>query len=505
MEVELKLLFAAHDADTLRRHPLLQEYATAQPREQTLTDTYFDTPDLRLRQSAARLRVRKVDNTWVETMHGGSRTGAREWHAPLAGPAPDLAALRDVVGHNSASGKLLRLPLLEDRLAPIFTTRVKRMVWALCLPQGDEVECVLEQGRLECAGMKVPISEIELELKSGQPAHLFDFALALQQDIPLQIGQLSQAERGYALFAPQPPAAFKATPLKLSKHMNIEQAFQAIALNCLAQIQANEAAVVEAHDVEGVHQMRVGLRRLRSALGLFKDVFQAPDDMQQELDWLTTQLGAARDWDVLATATLPALAAAAPAEPRLAGLMLAAHARADDKHEAAALAVASARHARLILSLRRWVLGCGWRDAMLMQDGHRLAAPLGGFARKTLLQRQRRLFDRARQLRAASPETRHRLRIAAKKTRYASEFFQSLFSARTLRPYVAALSALQDEFGWLNDASVGSRLLQELQEGQAELDAGAGFARGYLLARSSNDDRKIHKLWHDFAAMKLPR
>ena len=502
MEIELKLLLAAQDANHLRRHPLLKAYATAQPRQQTLSDTYFDTPELHLRQRDADLRVRRVDKVWVETMHGGA--GGREWHAPLAGPAPDLAALRDIVASKSASGKLLRSPSLEERLMPVFTARVRRSVWALRLPQGDEIECVLERGKIECDGRQVPISEMELELKSGEPAHLFDFALALQQDIPLQIGHLSQADRGYALLAPQPPAAVKASALKLSPHLSIEQAFQAIAINCIAHIQANQAAVALAHDVEGVHQMRVGLRRLRCALGLFKDVLQAPEDLQQELDWLADQLGAARDWDVLATATLPALAAAAPGGPRLAELGLAARARADDKHQAAALAVASARHARLILTLTRWVLGCGWREAILMRDAPRLAAPLRAFARKMLAQRQRRLLGRGRHLRGAGPQARHRIRIAAKKMRYASEFFQSLYAPARLRPYVAALSALQDELGWRNDAAVAADLLQQLQDGQAELDGSAGFARGYLLARETGANRKLHRLWQGYAALKLP-
>ena len=510
MEVELKLLLAARDAAALRRHPLLKEYATALPHEQMLSDTYFDTPDLRLRHCDAGLRVRKVGKLWVQTMKGGASVhgglhNRQEWSARLPGPVPDLAVLRDVVEHKSACGRLLRSPVFEDRLVPIFTTHVRRLVWELRLPQGDEVECVLDQGKLECDGQKVPISEVELELKSGDPAHLFDFALALQQDIPVQIGNFSKADRGYALFAPQVPAAVKAAALTLSKHMSIEQAFQAIAVNCMAQIQSNESGVAQAQDAESVHQMRVGLRRLRSALGLFKDVLQAPELVRQDLDWLTTQLGAARDWDVLAASTLPRVGRDAQQEPLLAELELAAQGVAHQKHEAAALAVSSARHTRLVLSLTRWVQGCGWRDSLSLQDQGRLTEPVGPFARKMLLEHQRRLLKRGRQLHGASPEARHRIRIAAKKSRYASDFFQSLYCARTVRPYVAALSALQDEFGWLNDAAVAGHLLQQLQDERADLAGSAGFVRGCLHSGVNSDDRKIHRLWNNFMQVKLPR
>lgn len=509
MEVELKLLVTSQDAEALRQHPLLKGYATSKPHEQKISDTYFDTPDLLIRRCNAGLRVRRVGNDWVQTLKGGGSVNGglhsrHEWESQVAGPAPDLAVLRDVVDHKAVWGRMLCSRVVEDQLLPIFTTQVKRMVWELRLPQGDEVECVLDQGNLERDDKKIPISEIELELKSGDPTHLFDFALALQQDIPMQIGNLSKADRGYALFAPQPPAAVNATLLKLSKCMTIEQVFQAIAVNCMSQIQANEAGVVQEHDVESLHQMRVGLRRLGSALGLFKGVLQLPEDLQQELDWLATQLGAARDWDVLAGSTLPAVAEAVPDETRLAEVKLAALGKAHKKHEAASNAVSSPRYTRLILCFTRCVQGCGWRDAMSPQDQNRLTARVTKFARNTLVHDQRRLLKRGRKLRRASPIARHRVRIAAKKTRYATEFFQSLYPSKRVRPYVEALSTLQDELGWLNDAAVADRLLKELQDGHAHLEGSAGFIRGYLASRVKNDDKKIRKLWKKFAPMKLP-
>ncbi len=514
MEIELKLLVNAQGATALRQHPLLKQYATSKPHQQKMSDIYFDTPDLHIRNCDAGLRVRRVGNGWIQTLKGGGSVAGglhsrHEWESPVAGPVPELALLRDLVDSKTVWGKLLRSPMLEEQLLPIFSTQVTRMVWQLCLPQGDEVECVLDLGHLESDGKKTPISELELELKAGDPTHLFDFALTLQQDIALHIGNLSKADRGYALFAPQAPAAVKATPLKLSKRMTVEQVFQAIAANCMAQIQANEAGVAQQHTTqesqESLHQMRVGLRRLRSALGLFKDVLQLPEDVQQELDWLGTQLGAARDWDVLAGATLPSVAEVALVdETMLADLKLAALRKAHEMHAAASAAVGSLRYTRFILCFTRWVQGCGWRDALSPQDQKRLTTRIGKFARNMLVRDQRRLLQRGKKLRGADPTARHRVRIAAKKTRYATEFFQSLYSSKRVRPYVSALSTLQDELGWLNDAAVADRLLKELQNEQPPMEGSAGFIRGYLAARVKNDDKKIRKLWKKFAPMKLP-
>ena len=94
--------------------------------------------------------------------------------------------------------------------------------------------------------------------------------------------------------------AIKAAALTLSKRMTTEQAFQFIAGNCLMHITANRDGVAERQDAESVHQMRVGLRRLRTLLAVFKNVLPAPQSLLHDLTWLGTQLGAARDWEVLA-------------------------------------------------------------------------------------------------------------------------------------------------------------------------------------------------------------
>ena len=512
MEAELKLLLDAKHKDALLRHPLLTPHAPSRPREQNVSDTYFDTPDLRLRHSDVGLRVRRVNGGWMQNMKAGSNAvgglhNRNEWESPVAGPAPELPRLRDVVDDKKIRRDVLGGAALRKNLAPVFTTKVKRTVWDLQLPDGDRIECALDHGRIEAGGKQAPISELELELKSGDPAHLFDLALALQNDIPLHIGNQSKADRGYALLEAGPPAAVKATPLALSKDMSVEQAFQAIASNCLTHVQANEEGVASRHDVESVHQMRVGMRRLRSALGMFKGLLHLPEEMQKELDWLAGELGDARDWDVLAGSTLPAVAKDVPDPAQMNGVQQAAKNKADEHHITAAAAVGSPRYTKLMLNITRWVQTMGWHDdkVAVAAAGNQLDEPVLKFARQILKRDQRRLRTRARNLRAATPEARHRVRIAAKKTRYAAEFFESLFAPRTVRPYIKGLTGLQDELGFLNDAAVADRLLTDMSAAQPELQASAGFVKGFLAARVKSDDKVITKLWKRFEPIPMPR
>lgn len=507
MEIELKLLVTPQGAAALRQHPLLHQYAQAAPVELYLSGTYFDTPALDIRHHEAGLRVRRSEQNWVQTLKaGGSVTGGlhsrHEWESPVIGPRPDLTTLRDLVDRKSEWGMLLRQPALTADLTPIFSTQVTRTVWNLRLPQGALVECVLDQGEIQREERRAQISEIELELKSGDAIHLFDFALVLLQDIPMRIGNLSKADRGYALFAPQAPAAVKACALTLSRRMTVEAGFQAIVANCMAQVTANEIGVAEGHDVESLHQMRIGLRRLRSALDLFRAVVQLPPALQQEIEWLSQQLGAPRDWDVLAGSTLPPLVRKEPQENRIAAIILAALGRAHELHEAAATAVASPRYTRLVLGFTRWVQGREWRQPMSSGVKQRLTAELTDFASAALTHAQRRLRKRAVGLQGASAATRHRVLVAAKKVRYASQFFAFLYPTAAGRAYVKALSRLQDRLGQVNDAAVADRLLKELQEDRLEYAANVGYVRGYLASQARRDARQIAKVWTKFSASK---
>jgi inorganic triphosphatase YgiF len=508
MEVELKLSIEPRHLDTLRQLALLREYASAPPRALQMADIYFDTPDLAIRNSNAGLRVREADGAWIQTLKGGGSVASGlhsryEWESGVAGPQPELDTLRKLVDPHSAWAKLLNEPGFDARLEKAFTTTIQRTIWDLHLPQGDWVECALDEGSISCRGQTSAVSELELELKSGAPEDLFDFALQLMDHIPLRLSNSSKAARGYAMYQPQVPAAVRATPIKLARELTVEEGLRVILANCLSQLQGNEAVVLDGRDPEGIHQMRVGLRRLRSALKLFRKLAPCSPDLLAELSWLADELGQARDWEVLQGSTLPRLAAALPEQASmLAALIEVGEQTVHEKHRQAADAITSARFSRLTLALGAWMIGKRWRGASKGRLQKKLQAPLIRFARKVLARDQAALQRRGRHLAHADAAARHRLRIAAKKTRYASEFFQSLYPRKRAKPYVAALTELQDTLGWLNDAAVANGLLEALQQtagpANPELAGAAGFARGYLGTVPKLAQPELLKQWQRF-------
>jgi CHAD domain-containing protein len=270
-------------------------------------------------------------------------------------------------------------------------------------------------------------------------------------------------------------------------------------------MRSNVEGVADQHDEESVHQMRVGMRRLHSALSMYKDVLHVPADIQQELDWLAGELGAARDWDVLSGTTLPALAKEVRDPRPVDEVMQAAAETAREHHATAAAAVGSPRYTELMLKMNRWIESTGWRqDPAAPPKADQLDAPVVKFARQIGKRDERRLRKRAANLPTATPEARHRVRIAAKKARYATEFFGSLFAPKTVRPYVKALSGLQDELGYLNDAAVAERLLTEMSTAKPQLESSVSFTKGFLAARVKNEDKKVLKLWRRFEPVARP-
>ena len=508
METEVKLLIQPVDVDRLKGHPLFNTYASEKPREQQQSALYFDTPDLRIRRAHGHLRVRQADGEWMQTFKADVAALAglhqrQEWESPVDGPQPDLERLREQVGEQSPWQELLHA-FEPHELRPLFTTHVTRTLWTLRLPQNDEVQITLDQGTLECAEQSVPISELELELLSGRAECLFDLALMLLETLPLRLDSRSKPDRGYALLAPEPPLAVKAQPVDLAPEMHLEHAFQLILRNCLSQIQANEQGVAHDQAPESLHQMRVGLRRLRSALRLFEKIMPCPEELQEALAGLATELGKARDWDVLVGSTLPRVARVTQNAPAVSAIRLVASDKAQRCHEATSAALRAPHYSQLMLSFGAWLEGAGWRLS-LRTDTQQLDKPLAKFAKQRLRQAQKRLSERGKGLKKAGPAARHRVRIAAKRLRYATEFFQALYPKKPMRAYIQALSRLQDVLGRLNDIAVATDLLDDLQDEYSQLLESTCFVKGCLGTLQQNEGGKLRKRWRQFRERDLPR
>jgi len=538
MEIELKLSLEPAAVPALRGHPLLLHYRQRRPRTQTLDNEYHDTPGLDLWRQGIELRLRRQGGRALQTLKvlraplAGDRAPGGlhrldEWEVPLAPigpPALDIPTLIDWLPRSAAAvGDAVRRAVAQPGFGARVVTHYERTTWPLMSVHGDLVELALDTGEIRAGGRVLPLCEVELELRSGQERALFELAHALHSSgPPLRIERRGKAERGFALLAGEPAAGPRtARTVPLSRTMPWPLALRAIVEECLAQVQGNEAGVVGAADAEFVHQMRVGLRRLRSALGLFKALAEPPEAVLADLRWSAGQLGAARDAEVLVHDTLPRVPAPVPEDPRWPALLAAAGAEAASARQGAIEAVRSPRHVGWQLALMDWVCGLGDPDPgraaqaggaaqgkpASAQDavrgvedaaGAAGAKSLSEVAARRLRRLRRRLVRDGRQLQEADPAARHDARIAAKKLRYATEMLGALqpdvrrkVASRRLR----GLAALQQQLGLLNDAEVAAARLAGLAARNPALAAAAAYAQGWLAADAAQRVQRLGRLW----------
>jgi len=445
-EIELKLSLSPGAVSAVRRHPLL---GPAQGR-QRLYSVYYDTPELSLLRQGLGVRQRREGGRWLQAIKtaepaSGGLASRREWESPAHPGVFDFSIIDDVALRALAE-------CCQDELQAVFVTDCWRTVWMV--QHGTAIiEVALDRGRVIAGEQSLPICEVELELCEGRLDDLFAFALALQRDLPLQPMVESKAERGYRLFLKAPVVPHKAGVITLSREMNAVEAFRRIALSCLEHLQRNVPGAVAGTQPEFVHQSRVALRRLRSALHLFAPVLPGEFVAPAMHAWktLAQALGEVRDWDVFGATTLPALCRRFPDDAML-------HALAGD----VAMRTAQARRNLVAVfgSREYGQVLLGFVAALHALPAH--PADLWSLAELRLRERAWRALRRARRLARLSDTARHRMRLDFKKLRYALEFFAPLLSRKLLKPYLAVLAQVQGVLGDFNDHAVAGRLLQEL-------------------------------------------
>ncbi len=404
--------------------------------------TYYDTPDLALSGRGFTLRLRRTPDSLVQTVKATAKNASlfarSEWEAPLNGERP-------VIDHSTP----LANEVGEDLdVAPLFDVDVERQVWNL-EEAGSKVEAALDQGDVVAGERRMAILELELELKDGDQQALFTLARRLAGVAPFRFGVRTKAERGFLLGAAQ-PFVYKAETVALERDAKAVAAFQAIAASCFRHFRLNEDILLARRNAEALHQARVALRRLRSAFSLFRPLLrgQEAQRLKDELRWLAAVLGEARNLDVL-------LAKAEDADIR-------ARLRAarEEAYDEAVRALDSDRARALMLDFCEW-LHCG--DDLTGQATETGDMPAAEFAAAALDRMRKKLKKHGRALAEIDDEHRHEARKDAKKLRYAAEFFGPLYgdkrAERRLKRFMAAMEALQDQLGALNDLATGPDVL----------------------------------------------
>jgi CHAD domain-containing protein len=291
---------------------------------------------------------------------------------------------------------------------------------------------------------------------------------------------LSKAERGYALLQARLRQPLRARPPALAKGMTLPLAAQSVLREMFCQFTSNLHLLSQTDDPEVLHQTRVGWRRFRSAVRLFKPGLaagQLPD--WQPLSLLLALIGELRDIDVARTETLPLLADAYRADnaqraEKWQAMLQALSDTAGLKRQSIAEALEVPAVGATLLAITQWLEDLPRQQGPANHEADPHKRPLRRWAR----QRVKRLHRNMQRALAdiAHPESLHRARILAKRLRYAIEALRPLLSRQHTERWLPKARQLQADIGSARDLQQASVVAARLK-----IDPGlAEFLRGVV-------------------------
>ncbi len=476
MEIELKLALPTSDlaslAKRLAKTPALSRRKAT---HQHLHNVYYDTPQQILRQERVALRIRRIGTEakpqWLQTLKiGGSSDSALsqrgEWEAPVPSAVLDVATLETTPWSGiDPDGTIFQT------LLPCFVTSFERTSWLVRKRDGSVVEVALDIGQIEAGDKQVPICELELELKSGEPTALFELAQQIAQAIAVLPLTISKSGRGYALAENKWNLPLRANPPELTPELTLPEAAGRVLREMFCQFTTNLDALRTSDDPDVVHQARVGWRRFRSAWRLFKPVFAGGElPSWQALRPLLNLLGELRDLDVVRIDTLPPLTDTYTAgdDQRTAAW----RAMNQTLIHAAQLQRTALRHALQdpaigvsLLAITHWLASApAWtalNETELNQD-----KTLSQWAKRRVTRLHEHfklaLKDANTTNAADEPNIQHRARILAKQMRYGIEAMDSLLPKKRSQRWLEQAIDLQSRIGASRDLVQAGALIARL-------------------------------------------
>lgn len=490
-ESELKFRVARKSLSTLEKKRRLPGADGKAASKQKLTSIYYDTPQHNLQREGLALRVRRTNGAYIQAVKSTQPDSfARgEWETKVEDNRPDLKKLKDSPFRTFAKNKL------RHELRPVFRTSVKRVTRTINFGH-SKVEMALDTGKIVAGKRSIPISEFELELKEGHAKDLFRLAAYFEQNVSAEMDLRSKSQRGYQLLEGCTTGAVFGEPITLNENMTIGEAFKTIAYSTARHFSSN-VEPIRHQDLEGVHQMRVGLRRLRAALSLFKVVLPkaSANQIKAELKWLTNELAPARELDVFIKEQLGPRLNDAPSKRGTKALLQTFQAQRSAAVKRVEEALNSSRFRRLLISLFEWI-----ETNRSADEGHE--RKLSDFVSDVLHRRIRKIRKWGKKAHEFSPRERHKLRLRVKKVHYALAFFENLFHGKqqsaALKKALSSLKDMQSALGTLNDFRAHRRMalsaaLKAPQENRRARAFTAGLVLGDQKAVAQSLVKKVRE------------
>ncbi len=502
-EIELKLLVEPGRLADFGDAPVMTAHARNKGTRRHLKSAYYDTRKRLLWRNGLSLRVRQIGNRFIQTVKVQQtddplRRG--EWEASVPSLEPDLALALPFIPEKLRDG------LTPDRLETVFVSDIHRHQRMLDMPTGT-VEVAFDQGVITAGEHTLPVNEIELELKSGGTVAIYEIARRLAEHGSLRPSIHAKSARGFDLAAGCAPDAEKPRKLDLDPSVSLDESFAIVLRGCFSHLLQAIPAAEDGRNVEGVHQLRVALRRLRAALQLMHAIGARSrlESLRSDARWLAQSLSSARDWDVFQTQTLPVVAKACASLGGFTALGEIAEQHRTTAYRRIRAALAGPRATGFLLGLGEWIETRGWRSDVSPETLGQLALPAIDFAATVLQARHAKVLKRGRHFKSLTSERRHELRLALKKLRYSVDFLLPLYGERKpARKYARRLASLQEHLGLYNDMATTTSLLKGLGTDSSDGAIAAAAITGWQAHAMNGAELPLRKAWRGFVEATPP-
>lgn len=501
-EIELKFTLSEADIRALAESPAFMELTGGKATTRLLRSVYFDTPDGVLGRERISLRIRDNGEKRVQTakLDGGLTKGLSqtlEYESEIAGDVPDLS----LIGDEEVIHRIENV-LAGEAPVPLFETYINRTAALIDIAGEGTVELAIDIGDVRAGDKSAPLDEVELELKSGAPFSMLSAAEKLFEGVAVTPSKLHKARRGFALIdlgeteRPLKPAYSEKT--EITRNMSGVEALRSAGNAAAEQILQNWDFVIANAAPEGPHQLRVGLRRLRTALHMLNakklgPEFLALEELAQKLAGV---VGALRDADVLLSDIFEPAAVHLDEIPDGSALREALNAHTADQRLAVRECLLSADWTQLKLS-------CLFFDFLIDRALARAGEDFVDIkvqkhADKALAKAWRQAAKWGERIDDLTTEERHSMRKKLKSLRYVTEFFMPLYAAKKATPFLKKLQHLQDAFGYLNDVAMSRKIFDiaaQNKEADADLAAQASAIYNWHLGRADASWKDARKYW----------
>jgi triphosphatase len=458
LEIELKLHVPNASVEGVKK-----SLARGKVNRVELRALYFDTIDMQLALKQISLRLRQEKNRWVQTLKINTNSFSTRIEYNHFRPHPELDL--DLYKNTVAEKFISQIKSALNVRCETFVERQYRNI----RKSSNLVEIAFDRGYIRSSNQELPISEIEFELKRGSKATLFSVVNQWQKDHQLILDVRSKAERGDLLWLLEnKPSGLQKTignnssqiesqaidliwparsakALYLKPEMTAAQGLNCVMAECLDQIIRNASVLAEVDTAnvwkldttEQVHQLRVGIRRIRTAWSFFDGLCQLPDSGHREiLKHYFGLLGGSRDQSVLQSGLMPALIAA--------GQPLLKMELRTNEIEPSSISKDSSFQS-CILNLCAFIETSAFINAEKSVSGKQVKL------KKCLLLRlkkwHQKIIFNSKAFAQLPPEDKHELRKRVKKLRYALQFTIELLPDQKLKSYQKELAVIQNHLG----------------------------------------------------------